>query len=67
MGRVAPGYRRPQLRHDPHLPHEGDAVVVVGISSHLDTCPSEAMSPYLPEFRTLHDLAERCLVVVSIN
>jgi len=33
----------------------------------LDTCPSEAMNPYLPEFKVLHDLAERCLVATSTN
>jgi len=33
----------------------------------VDTCSSEAMNPYLPEFKVLHDLAERRLVAASVN
>ena len=33
----------------------------------FDIGSSEAMNPYLPEFKTLHDLAESCLVAVSVN
>jgi putative SOS response-associated peptidase YedK len=37
------------------------------LEDHLDTSSSEAMNPYLPEFKVLHDLAETCLMAVSVN
>jgi hypothetical protein len=40
-------------------------IPIIAISSGSIT--SEAMNPYLPEFKTLHDLAERCLIAVSVN
>jgi hypothetical protein len=33
----------------------------------VDTCSSEAKNPYLPEFKVLHDLAERRFVAGSVN
>ena len=35
--------------------------------SHVDTGSSDAMNPYLPQFKVLHDLAESCLVAVSVD
>jgi hypothetical protein len=39
----------------------------VTFTGELDTCSSEAMNPYLPEFKVLHELAETCLVAASTN
>jgi hypothetical protein len=33
----------------------------------LDTGSSEAMNPYLPEFKALRDMAEKCLFAASVN